>query len=146
MPTGITPAVCGTHWPLLLSRTELEVPRIFIHSYLQDRLNLPFFDPVNYNSFEETGQVELMGEIHGLKKDGRNEFTLPERLPQGWSQFPKEKLIKLFMACPPEVQKRLQGHPKMWEDPENYTGLDSDPQVLAIASLVSCCWMRTTHH
>jgi hypothetical protein len=128
---------------------------------LQDRLNLSFFDPEYYNTFEETGTVEMIGQLHGLKKDGRNEFTLPDRLPQGWAQFSKEKLIQLFIACPPEIQKKLHGHPKMWENPENYRGLDNDPQVLGIGVIEvlfgvgllsftsrgrSLAWQCTTYH
>jgi hypothetical protein len=126
---------------MLLRCTTPSLPPPYTHplvlACLQDRLSLAFFDPEYYNTFEETGTVEMIGQIHGLKKDGRNEFTLPERLPQGWAQFSKEKLIQLFIACPPEIQKKLHGHPKMWENPENYRGLDNDPQVLGIGVIAS---------
>jgi hypothetical protein len=95
-----------------------------------ERLNLAFFDLEYYNSFEETGHVELVGDSNrGVRPDGENEFTQPDRLPPGWFQFPKEKLIHLFLACPSTVHKKLHGHPDLWKDPQNYTALESDPQV-----------------
>ena len=101
-----------------------------------DRLNLPFFDPEYYNSFEEIGHVELIGDNKGLRKDGENIFTMPDRLPADWFHFPKEKLIQLFMACPPEIHKKLHGHPKLFEEyrdnPRDYPGLNTDPQVLSL--------------
>ena len=99
-----------------------------------DRLNLPYFDVPYYNTFEQTGHVELLGDsppegtarhvMPGLRLDGQNEFTQPDRLPPGWDKFPKEKLVDLFKQCPFDVQRRLQGHPQGW-----HQGLQTDPQA-----------------
>ena len=89
-----------------------------------DSLNLPFFDIEYYNTFRETGHVELIGACPGLRPDGENEFTIASRLPPGWQQFPKEQLLNLFRACPMDVQRRLQGgggqgwHPDLHKDPQ----------------------------
>jgi len=86
--------------------------------------NIDFFDVEYYNSFQETGFIELEGQNQGLRPDGQNEFTQPDRLPLGWSGFSKARLLELFKACPMDVQKRLHGHPQGWHE-----GLKDDPQA-----------------
>ena len=95
-----------------------------------DRTNAPFFSIDYYNSFQETGEVELVGENPGVRPDGENEFTLPGRLPLGWDKFSKERLLNLFRICPPEVQSKLYGHPPNWfETEEGWENVQRDPQA-----------------
>ena len=100
------------------SRVQKEVDRACASG------SISFFDVEYYNSFEETGCVELNGDNQGVRPDGENEFTQPDRLPVGWINFPKDKLLSLFKSCPMDVQRRLHGHPQGWHE-----GLENDPQA-----------------